>query len=332
MSSLRTVAPQQKYGLIKKGTGGGIKRTAISAFTNDDNDEENTTFGTSSFSDINRVNKQIITSKAIFAKEVEKIHNTAMTEDPLIFDYDGSYDDMKKDKIMSHPLSQSFSKDPPKSKYVSNLKTAAVLRERENDKAYERKLLKERKEEEEQFGEEEQKFVTSAYREKLEERQKWEYEERIQSAMDKKNDVRVKGMQSFYSNLLTKNVAVGGDVNTSAVSAFTAGSQRQQGLLHSVEKETKTTAEEGGRSNAYTGSSSSSSAAVILESVNEDTNIIISVQVHDEPVSIRPSAVSESSTTERETEINKTEEIIKVDKVMSARERFLARKTGTKVE
>ena len=34
-------------------------------------------------------------------------------------------------------------------------------------------------------------------------------------------------MQGFYSNLLTKNVAVGGDVTSSALSAYTAGSNRQ---------------------------------------------------------------------------------------------------------
>jgi predicted phosphatase len=33
-------------------------------------------------------------------------------------------------------------------------------------------------------------------------------------------------MQGFYQNLLTKNVAMGGDVEGSAVSAYTAGSKR----------------------------------------------------------------------------------------------------------
>jgi hypothetical protein len=34
-------------------------------------------------------------------------------------------------------------------------------------------------------------------------------------------------MHGFYANLLTKNVAMGGDVKGSALSAYTAGSQRQ---------------------------------------------------------------------------------------------------------
>lgn len=34
-------------------------------------------------------------------------------------------------------------------------------------------------------------------------------------------------MQGFYTNLLTKNVAMGGNVESSALSAYTAGSNRQ---------------------------------------------------------------------------------------------------------
>ena len=52
------------------------------------------------------------------------------------------------------------------------------MREIESDRRYERKLLKERKEEDEQFGDK-QKFVTSAYRKKLEEEEKWAYEDRL---------------------------------------------------------------------------------------------------------------------------------------------------------
>ena len=65
-----------------------------------------------------------------------------------------------------------------KSKYVGHLQSVAKVREIESDRRYERKLLKERKEEDEEFGDK-QKFVTSAYRKKLLEEQKWEYEDRL---------------------------------------------------------------------------------------------------------------------------------------------------------
>jgi hypothetical protein len=48
--------------------------------------------------------------------------------------------------------------------------------------------------------------------------------------------VRSQGMHGFYSNLLTKNVAMGGDVEGSALSAYTAGSQRQSKMSSSSAK------------------------------------------------------------------------------------------------
>ena len=50
-------------------------------------------------------------------------------------------------------------------------------REIEKDRIYERKLLKERKQEDDLFGDKE-KFVTGAYREKLAQEAKWEYEDK----------------------------------------------------------------------------------------------------------------------------------------------------------
>jgi hypothetical protein len=49
--------------------------------------------------------------------------------------------------------------------------------------------------------------------------------------------VRSQGMHGFYSNLLTKNVAMGGDVEGSALSAYTAGSQRQSKMSSSVKRD-----------------------------------------------------------------------------------------------
>lgn len=53
----------------------------------------------------------------------------------------------------------------------------AKMREREKDRVYEKMLLKERKEEDELYGDQ-PKFVTNAYKQKLLEDQKWEYENR----------------------------------------------------------------------------------------------------------------------------------------------------------
>ena len=54
---------------------------------------------------------------------------------------------------------------------------------------------------------------------------------RLADEVEQRTDVRKSGMQGFYSNLLTKNVALGGDVDANAVSVYTAGSSRQTQLL-----------------------------------------------------------------------------------------------------
>lgn len=55
--------------------------------------------------------------------------------------------------------------------------TIASVRGKEKDRIYEKKLLKERKLEDEQFGDK-PKFVTTAYKQKLIEDQKWEIEDK----------------------------------------------------------------------------------------------------------------------------------------------------------
>lgn len=55
--------------------------------------------------------------------------------------------------------------------------STSKMRKLERDRVYEKKLLKERKEEDEQFGDK-PKFMTAAYKKKLQEDEKWEYEER----------------------------------------------------------------------------------------------------------------------------------------------------------
>jgi len=125
----------------------------------------------------------------------------------------------------SHPLSSSTSKDAPKSRYVENLKSTAALRERERDRIYEKKLLKEREVEDAEFGDQ-PKFMTSAYKKKLIEDKKWEYENMLADKLDERTDVRSGGMEGFYKNLLTKNISMGSSVQGNAVSIYTAGSAK----------------------------------------------------------------------------------------------------------
>ena len=103
------------------------------------------------------------------------------------------------------------------------------VREKERDRVYEKKLLKEREVEDKEFGDQ-PKFMTSAYKKKLIEDKKWEYENMLGDKLDEKTDVRSSGMEGFYKNLLTKNISMGSSVDGNAVSVYTAGSTRQSKL------------------------------------------------------------------------------------------------------
>ena len=70
----------------------------------------------------------------------------------------------------------------------------------------ERKLVRERQKEDELYGDTE-KFMTLAYKKKLEEEKKWEYEDKLTDIVEQKTDYRSRGMHGFYSNLMNKNVS-----------------------------------------------------------------------------------------------------------------------------
>jgi coiled-coil domain-containing protein 55 len=187
--SLRTVAPQQKYGLVKKKTAVPLKAGITSVFGGGDDDDDDdddgdnkgrSTNGTGTGrsggnSAVGRVNRTLLQKSAVAEKEQQKLYDEALGQDPDVFDYDGVYDSMKASQMASHALSQTT--EAPKARYVYNLKATATVRDKEKERIFERKLLKERKQDDEEFGDKE-KFVTAAYKQKLMESQKWEYEDK----------------------------------------------------------------------------------------------------------------------------------------------------------
>lgn len=137
-------------------------------------------------------------------KDVEEQHKKALEEDPSVFDYDGVYDEMKE-KIVRPKLVDRSEK---KSKYIELLMHKAKEREQEHEIIYERKLAKERSKEEDLYKDKD-KYVTSAYKKKLAEREKWMEEERLRKLREEKDDVTKKSdISDFYFNL-SKNVAFG---------------------------------------------------------------------------------------------------------------------------
>ncbi|XP_030484333.2 uncharacterized protein LOC115700816 [Cannabis sativa] len=156
--------------------------------------------------DDNDVEKEISrhASKNKSLKDIEEQKRKALEEDPMAFDYDGVYDEMKSKTTKV----QTQDREERKPKYIQNLLRKAELRQKEQEIVYERKLSKERSKEDHLFADKD-KFVTSAYKKKLAEQEKWMEEERLRQLREEKDDVTKKtDLTDFYFNL-GKNVAFG---------------------------------------------------------------------------------------------------------------------------
>lgn len=185
------VPPSQQ----KKKQGGPTRPplpTAALGFGDDDDDVEK------------EISRHASKNKAL--KDIEEQHKKALEEDPSVFDYDGVYDDMKMKAVQ--PRAQDREERRPK--YIQMLMEKAKVREREHEIIYERKIAKERSKDDHLFADKD-KFVTAAYKRKLQEQAKWLEEERLRELREERDDVTKKAdISDFYFNL-QKNVAFGGE-------------------------------------------------------------------------------------------------------------------------
>ncbi|KAI8101954.1 hypothetical protein M9434_007015 [Picochlorum sp. BPE23] len=135
-------------------------------------------------------------------KKVLEMQAEALQQDANIFDYDSHFDSIQQARS-APKIDEKVSRQP---KYIANLLETAEHRKREQDVLYEKRLEKERKAEEHIYGTTE-KFVTSAYRKKLEEEQKWKLEQEKKQREEEQEAVEKKGhMGDFYRNLFKSNV------------------------------------------------------------------------------------------------------------------------------
>lgn len=191
-----------KYGLQLRGpqSASAAKKTLPppkkpSIFTHDDDDDEDSVE--------QAIARQAAKNRTL--KEVELQHKAALEQDSTAFAYDEVYDDIKAKSAPSRKVDLEQSKP----KYITKLLDKAKARQQEQEIIYERKLLKEREREDHLYGDKD-KFVTTAYKQKLAEQAKWIEEERIRELREQANEVtNKKDLSDFYHNLLSKNVAFG---------------------------------------------------------------------------------------------------------------------------
>ena len=215
-----------KYGLNPAAKASSSKNKKkpklVNLFANDESsDEENDDNRNGTMSEAERAKKrhneeikrQQEAAQAKGDAEAKEIYEKALKEDPNVFAYDDALTDIQKGREATL-REKDGEKIERKSRYIAQLKEAADFRKREQDVTYERRLMKEREKEDELYGDKE-KFITSAYRKKLEEDEKWKKEELEREQREKEREVQGKSdMTSFYANLMNRNVATGGDTAT----------------------------------------------------------------------------------------------------------------------
>lgn len=143
MSNPFAISGKTAYGLLPKTSAAAPQRRALmpkaafgDPFDDDDDDGEQRAVPAGKSADVSRVNSLIRAS-------------AGAAGDDSIYDYDGAYESFSSTHTAtSHPLSSGSSSAPlagqPRAKYVGNLMATAKVREKEKDRIYERKLLKER--------------------------------------------------------------------------------------------------------------------------------------------------------------------------------------------
>jgi coiled-coil domain-containing protein 55 len=161
--------------------------------------------------------------------QAELEHAKALAEDPSVFDYDGVYDELQSARAAKRGEQEQVREaDKKRPKYITTLLEAAKIREVENERIRERRLLNERKAEDALYGDKE-KLVSASYKRKLVEMKRWEDEDKRLDALEAANDVTKQGehaLAGFYANLMTRNIAMGGDA-AHASSKYTAGRGRE---------------------------------------------------------------------------------------------------------
>lgn len=118
-------------------------------------------------------------------KQIARAHNAALTEDPTIFQYDELYDDIKNDRESAKMVKKSEQKNV---KYIGKLLESAERRKKEYERRIERQVQKDRELEGEMYKDKEA-FITSSYKEKLEQMKKAEEEEKRFEYLESIGDV-----------------------------------------------------------------------------------------------------------------------------------------------
>lgn len=196
--------PDLKYGLnLTKKSGPPLlsrrpppKKTIFDA--SDSESDSNTKSPPQPSAPLKRKARQISQYGDLSARHTSIKHAQAAQDlDPSVYDYDGVYDSLHAKPVKSKDTSAG-------PKYMTSLLAAAEVRKRDQLRAKEKALQREREEEGEEFADKE-KFVTGAYKAQQAEMARIEEEEREREAAEmEKRKKTGGGMTGLYKDLLSR--------------------------------------------------------------------------------------------------------------------------------
>jgi len=240
--SINDINENLSYGLNNRNkdetTINRTKKKKISAFGEDDSSDGHDSDDQNN--DGRRgVNRELINEQKALRKRAEDAmklsrnenDNNSTSSSKLIYDYDGQYESFSS----GHQLEQQKEKEkqeadarasqpPKKSRYVAKLLETSKRRQHEREIIMERKIAREQAEEDvngEYAGKE--KFVTSAYKRKLAEREEFAREEELKAKREEMEDVTKKKDGSaaiyagFYGNFVKNEAMYAADTRKTLV-------------------------------------------------------------------------------------------------------------------
>ncbi|KAK3913709.1 Nuclear speckle splicing regulatory protein 1 [Frankliniella fusca] len=190
----------KQYGLILPTKGNVIQAPTKKNVFGDDSDSESDEGGGG---DWVKKSLKLEAQKSVLKRTTKNQMKKALAEDPTVFQYDEIYDDLEQKKEEATAAKKGVEKKP---RYIQALLQTAEKRKKENERRIERQVQKEREEEGNQFADKES-FVTSSYRQKLEEFKKQEEEEQRMERLEAIGDVtKQKDLTGFYRHLLRQTM------------------------------------------------------------------------------------------------------------------------------
>mmetsp|Transcript_32342 Transcript_32342/g.53481 ORF Transcript_32342/g.53481 Transcript_32342/m.53481 type:complete len:320 (-) Transcript_32342:45-1004(-) len=298
----------------KGGVSYGLNSATTNAFGDDDDDDDD-----DDDNGRDQVNRDLL-------REQDALRQRASAA--MKYDFDGTYDE--NDKKATNEVTRTKTKKK-ESRYMKDLLQQAKKRNYERDQAHERKLAKEQQAEDQGEFRGKEKFITSAYKKTLEERELWKQEEEAQTQQEERENVTKRSkdglLSGFYGNF-NKNVAMGGKRRRTTDdddAIMDGGKEEKPSFLDGFEAADDGDANEGGNNNDTNNDTTSNSKPSFLDGFET------SATAPTDGIEKAGSQTEEQK--EKETTPTKpTRQAVRAEKMTQARLRYFQRRGMTEQE